>query len=828
MSTLSRRQSSLGSGRDASGAGAFSREAVLQEATRLRVAPEDKATLETLARLAFARPGFRAVIKVRLGDDRSSESTFEVLHADGDAVVRPMREGADADTAATATPGQPVETEETEETEPLDTGLLDELTESGLEELDEFDLASPLEQDGVLSAARLGALLEDVATQSPDYMAVFSPTGRKLYWANESFDAAFRRQPDMTLALMAILDDWSQGRFVVQVLPTVLDQGWWSGRLAVLTGDTPIAVSAVLMAHRNERGQIASLSFTARPTAEPTASADHAFGEGEFAALVEHVSDLILVMDADGTVTFASSAAQRMIDLDPSGGSATNLLDLLHPDDMVESLRELVAVDADGHGLPVTIRLQGPGGWRRLQAVVTDLTDNPAIDAFSLTASDVTERAEEADALGALAYSDPDTGLPNRLRLLDRLNAVLTDPTGKRSAALLLVDLDHFRQTNEIHGTAKADAFLAEAARRLVKASGDDAIVARLRSDEFAVALPDVDDPAVAARAADALRVVLARPYKCNGATLKVTASVGVALGTAGQDPDQLLHRADHAAIQAKVDGRNRVHVWGDEATERETRRRDVERRLLEVLGDEGLPTHYQPIVDVRSGSIVGVEALLRVRNEQGALVSPAEVIEAAESTGLITQLGSRVLHATCEQLAVWGAQLLTDAPHHVSVNVSPRQLVDPALGAHVLAALSSSGLEPERLWVEVTESTLVGSDDAVSVAIAFLRDLGIKVGLDEFGAGYSTLSHLKRLSLDFLKIDRSLIGGLGTDQRDTAIVRATMELAHSLGLTVVAVGVETEEQLEMLRSLGCDQAQGYLFSPPLEPDEFAERAHKL
>ncbi len=683
--------------------------------------------------------------------------------------------------------------------------------------------------DVATGPAHLGTLFADTASHSPDFIAVFSPTGRDLLWANEAFDDAFQATGPV-LALMAILDDWSQGHFVVQVLPTVLSQGWWSGRLAVLVDGEAIPVSAVLIAHRHAGGDIVALAFSARPLVDAPTGPDHQFGEGELAALVEHVSDLILVMDADGVITFASSAAQRMLglDLDASSDPAPTLFDLVHPDDAVASLDELVRIDADGHGLPVLLRLEGPTGYRRLQAVVTDLTDNPVIDAYALTANDVTERVEEADALSALAYSDPDTGLPNRLRLLDRLNAVLTDPTGSRSAALLLVDLDHFRQVNEIHGTVKADAFLAEAAKRLVKTSGDDAIVARLRSDEFAVALPGVDDPAIATRAADALRVVLARPFSCKGATIRVTASVGVAIGGSGQDPDALLHRADHAAIQAKADGRNRVHVWGAEATERETRRRDVERRLLAVLGDEGLPTHYQPIVDVRSGAVVGVEALLRVRNDEGALVSPAEVIEAAESTGLITQLGSQVLHATCEQLSIWGAQLLTDAPHHVSVNVSPRQLVDPGLNAHVLAALNTSGIEPDRLWIEVTESTLVGSDVAVGRALGFLRDLGIKVGLDEFGAGYSTLSHLKRLPLDFLKIDRSLVAGLGTDQRDTAIVRATMELAHSLGLTVVAVGVETEEQLEQLRSLGCDHAQGYLFAPPLEPDEFAERAAKL
>ena len=260
--------------------------------------------------------------------------------------------------------------------------------------------------------------------------------------------------------------------------------------------------------------------------------------------------------------------------------------------------------------------------------------------------------------------------------------------------------------------------------------------------------------------------------------------------------------------------------VWGEETARRENRRRAVEQRLHRVLSEGDLRVDYQPIVAIESGELVAAEALLRVRDREDELLNPAEFVEAAESSGLLASLGAQMLETTCEQLSRWDAQLRSRAPDHVSVNVSPRQLLDTGLATQVVTALEASAIEPSRLWLEITESALVAQDEHLAERIAFLHDLGIKVGLDEFGAGHSTLTYLKRFPLDFVKIDRSLVAGLGVDQRDGAIVRATIELAHSLGLVVVAVGVESQAQLDSLALLGCDHAQGYLFSAPVAPDD--------
>jgi len=326
----------------------------------------------------------------------------------------------------------------------------------------------------------------------------------------------------------------------------------------------------------------------------------------------------------------------------------------------------------------------------------------------------------------------------------------------------------------------------------------------------------------VAERAADALRIIVARPFSFDGQTARVTASIGIAVGSGTDAADDLLRRADQAATEAKTSGGNRIAVWGEETARREKRRRVVEERLQRVLTEGGLRVDYQPVVALDGGALVGAEALLRVRDHDDDVLNPAEFVEAAESSGLLNWLGKQMLEATCEQLSRWDAQLRSAAPDHVCVNVSPRQLLDPGLATQVVAALETSALDPSRLWLEVTESTLLDQSTELGQRIGFLRELGVKVGLDEFGAGYSTLNYLKRFPLDFVKIDRTLVSGLGQDPRDTAIVGATVELAHGLGLTVIAVGVETQSQLEDLAALGCDHAQGYLLSPPVAPDDLA------
>jgi diguanylate cyclase (GGDEF)-like protein/PAS domain S-box-containing protein len=778
----------------------FARDQVLREATLLGVCPEDRARVETLARFAYASPGFRAVTPVSLGQDKARQVLFEVRHTPEGPVARRIDgSGLGADGSDSSARN----------------GSAARSGRDGLESARRRTVDTDPD-------AQLASMLADAGAHSPALMATFGATGRQLLWANESLRHRLQVPAWAAPPLIELLDDSSQGHFVVKVLPCLLRQGWWQGRLTMVGPDVDaVPVLASLVAQHSSAGARTALVLSAQMLdATPPAPAQRS-AEEHFAALVEHVSDLIAVIEPGGSIRYASPAAATMLGHEPGDLAGVALVDLLHPDDALGGIEELVQIDPnDGTGVPTGLRLRAADGtWRSIEAVITDLTANPAIRGYVLNGRDTTERVRAYEMLSRLAYTDQDTGLPNRLRLLDRITTLLEDPARTRPLAVLVVDLDEFRAVNATHGPHLGDALLAEIARRLVEGAGADAVVARLRSVEFAVTLPDVREANVAERAADALRVIVARPFTFEGQTTRVTASIGIAVGSGRVEADELLRQAGQAATEAKRNGGNRIAVWGEETARREKRRLVVEERLQRVLFEGGLRVDYQPVVALDGGALVGAEALLRVRDHDDEVLNPAEFVEAAESAGLLARLGLQMLEATCEQLSRWDAQLRSRAPDHVCVNVSPRQLLDPGLATQVVAALEATALDPGRLWLEVTESTLLDHSDELGHRIAFLRDLGVQVGLDEFGAGYSTLNYLKRFPLDFVKIDRTLVSGLDRDSRDTAIVRATIELAHGLGLTVVAVGVETRAQLEALTQLGCDHAQGYLFSAPVSPD---------
>jgi EAL domain-containing protein (putative c-di-GMP-specific phosphodiesterase class I) len=300
--------------------------------------------------------------------------------------------------------------------------------------------------------------------------------------------------------------------------------------------------------------------------------------------------------------------------------------------------------------------------------------------------------------------------------------------------------------------------------------------------------------------------------------TVRVTASVGAALGGADEADEDLLARADHAMHRAKEFGRDRASVYDDEAAKRHRPRPGVDEQLRRVLDSDGLQIRYQPVVDLDSRRVVGAEALLRVRGDEGEILSPAEFVEAAESSGLISRLGSAVLRTTCEQVTGLGRRGLAEG-FEVSVNVSPRQVAHPQFADDVLQILEETEVAAPRLCLEITEGAFLGRDDASEGNILRLRERGVRIGLDEFG-GYTSLGYLRRFPLDFVKIDRSIVAGIGGNYVDGAIVRATVELARKLDLTTVAVGVETEIQRQRLREVGCDRAQGYLFAPAVSADE--------
>jgi diguanylate cyclase (GGDEF)-like protein/PAS domain S-box-containing protein len=682
-------------------------------------------------------------------------------------------------------------------------------------------------EDG-LTGEQVRTILTDTLVETPDMVAVFASVGREALWANDAFVTLIPIREVDKIWLVELLDEWSKGHYEVKVLPALVKFGRWRGRLTFVSDDGLVPVSAVIVAHRDRHGEIATVSLVARDLSELRSAQEHvSAAERRFAALVENVADLIAVADPDGTVQYLSPAATRILGYDEGELDGRSLLELVHPDDAPADLLTLAKPDDQGIGSPVELRLRTKAGtWRHLEAIVTDLSDNPAISGIVLNARDVTERVEAARLLANRAFSDPLTGLPNQVRLLDRLASALADPTWA-PVAVMVCDIDQFKPLNTVVGREGGDQLLRTVADRLSETLGDRHPVARLGGDAFAVILAGVPLSEALSLAAEARRAV-AQPIQLDGRTIELSLSAGIAVADAVDGPEALVHDAELAMGRAKQNGGDRTEVFAPEMAADSTRRENVQDQLRHALQHDGVRVHFQPIVDIATEQAVGAESLLRVHDDGGVLLSPAEFVEAAESSGLISRLGLQVLQMTAEQLATWSASGQAEALGELSVNISPRQLADPDLPGQVEQVLAATGVEPARLGLEITESILISAEPQVDASIAYLRSLGVRIGLDDFGTGQSSLGYLKRFPLDFVKIDRSLVAGIGLDEHDTAIVRATIELGHNLGLVVTAVGVETEEQLEALGILGCDRAQGYLFAPALPADQLLARLGQM
>ncbi len=440
--------------------------------------------------------------------------------------------------------------------------------------------------------------------------------------------------------------------------------------------------------------------------------------------------------------------------------------------------------------------------------------------------SDITSARAAEEQIESLAYSDLLTGLPNRRRLIIQLQqAMIAGENEKRQGALLLVDLDRFKSLNDAIGHAQGDEVLQRAAKRLSAAVRDGDTVARLGGDEFVVLLDHLNlDPQIALRqaqtVANKMLEALNKPYHLAGSTNSCTASIGITMfGEQYEDTLEPLKRAEMAMYQAKSGGRNMLRFFDPQMQAVVDSRVKLEAALEEAIQNQQFTLYYQAQVSDSDG-IVGVEALVRWFDPKRGMVSPAEFIPLAEETGLILPIGSWVLETACQQLAAWAAQ---PAMAHLSiaVNVSARQFRESNFVSQILATLERTRANPQRLKLELTESVLIADAEDVILKMNALKAIGIGFAIDDFGTGYSSLSYLKRLPLERLKIDQGFVRNILMDPDDAAISRAVIAMATSMGLGVIAEGVETEAQRDFLSSLGCHTYQGYLFSKPLPVAEF-------
>jgi diguanylate cyclase (GGDEF)-like protein len=407
-----------------------------------------------------------------------------------------------------------------------------------------------------------------------------------------------------------------------------------------------------------------------------------------------------------------------------------------------------------------------------------------------------------------MAHHDALTNLPNRVLFREHLEQLLARIQSGEQLAVLYLDIDEFKSINDSLGHMVGDELLKTIAAALGSCIKDRGFVARLGGDEFAIVQSAINSPEEVTELVTRIYEAIRRPYECLGHQLVADASIGIALAPQhGTDLDQILKNADLAMYGAKAAGRRTYRFFEADMDTRAKARRALELDMREAIIDGGFELHYQPVVGLQDNTITGCEALLRWRHPKLGMISPADFIPVAEETGLINQLGEWVLFTACTEAATWPDGL------KVAINVSPIQFKSNGLALRVVEALGKSGLAPNRLELEITEAVLIRDDDAALAILHQLRAIGVRIALDDFGTGYSPLSYLQRFPFDKIKIDRCFVSDIAEPGVSSCIVQAVVNIAAARDMTTTAEGIETEQQRELLRALGCTEMQGYLFS---------------
>ncbi|MEA2622226.1 MAG: hypothetical protein QOH61_1136 [Chloroflexota bacterium] len=550
----------------------------------------------------------------------------------------------------------------------------------------------------------------------------------------------------------------------------------------------------------------------------------------ELAAIVRAGDDAMLSVGLDGSITTWNDGAVRMYGRPPEAAIGSPVAELFETDQRAHVPSLLASV---GHGEPVqrreSIHLAADGHAMDVSVTMSPIRDGSgAVVRAAMVVRDISDRKRLEEELAHQALHDALTGLPNRVLFHDRLLHSLAraqrpvGPSGTHHA-VLFVDLDDFKLINDTFGHRTGDELLVAVAGRITECLRDADTAARLGGDEFTILLENVEESR-ARLIADRLLERLHEPFELNGHQIVVSASIGIALSESPNDiPDDLLRSADTALYEAKSNGKGRHETYHPQMNARVWRRMELETDLRRALANREFVVHYQPIVEVGSRRIRSLEALVRWRHPQRGLLPPAEFIPAAEQTGLIVEIGAVVLRAACSYLVSLVASVPAARDLSIAANVSVRELREPGFVASVAALLADVGLEPARLTLEITETVILDHEGPGAAALIALREMGVKLSIDDFGSGYSSLGYFRRLQVHAMKIDRVFVSGLGNQREDSAIVAAAMAFASALGLEVTAEGVETQAQVDHLAALKCGLAQGFFFCPPRDEASITE-----
>jgi diguanylate cyclase (GGDEF)-like protein/PAS domain S-box-containing protein len=528
---------------------------------------------------------------------------------------------------------------------------------------------------------------------------------------------------------------------------------------------------------------------------------------------------------ADEQVTW-SKEMYRIYGLDPANShvSFDNAMEAIHDEDRDYVAQQVQAMLKGKEIDHYEFRIVRPGGeirkvWSR--AEVQRDSDGKAVKVIG-TVQDVTERAQDQEQLRFLAHHDVLTELPNRVLLMDRLAlAISRAARNNEMIAVFFMDLDRFKIINDTYGHDIGDKFLKVIAKCINEDVRETDTIARFGGDEFALILEDVHHIEDVAHIAEKLLNTLARPYKIDQREFYVTASIGISVfPDDAADAQSLMKNADAAMYRAKDLGRNNYQFYSKDLSTKALERLTLENDLRRALEREELLIHYQPQIDLKTRRVTAVEALLRWQHPEHGLVPPNKFIPVAEETGLIVPIGEWVLRVACSQASAWQKSGIA-VP--VTVNLSGRQFVDGSLASTIITTVDETGLSPSLLELEITEGVVMHNPQTATRTLEKVNDYGVRIAIDDFGTGYSSLSNLKSYPIDTIKIDRSFVRDITTDPNDASIVLAIIAMAHSMGLQVIAEGVETEEQLAFLERHDCDSVQGFLFSHPLPADKTEE-----
>ncbi|MET9798965.1 EAL domain-containing protein [Nocardiopsis alba] len=541
--------------------------------------------------------------------------------------------------------------------------------------------------------------------------------------------------------------------------------------------------------------------------------------EGHFNELARNSGDVILVLDRDGGVFYVSPGTAEAFGYRLDDVLAAPVTTLIHPEDLsrIKAVTDLFE-ERSNQGVHLRLRVRAADGtWRHTESTVSLYEQPGEPDRLLVTTRDISAQVALQDQVEHLTFHDGVTGLPNRAYLEERASDVLAhraindENTG--DIALIFLDLDGFTAVNDSAGHVRGDHMLGQAARRLRGELESNATLARWGGDEFAVLVEDVPEAQRVVDLAERLgRVIASEPFQVADRDMVLTASIGVAFAEPTTDSGELLRNADVAMTRAKERGTGHVEVYAAHMHEMVVARLELQIRLRQALAGGEFFLEYQPIVDLGTSQVTAVEALVRW-NRDGEVVGPDAFIGAAEESGLIVPLGEWILREACEKVAVWR---VSDWDIGLSVNLSVKQVLSPRFVRTVEGVLAETGLPAEVLTLEVDEEVLLEDEGDAVGRLGELRELGVRLAIDDYGMGYASLAHLRELSVDSIKIDPSFIADLGRDDTVTLLTHTIIQLGRDLGVQVVAEGIERPEQLEQLRAMGCDHGQGFLVARPM------------